>query len=76
MTISVNEQVSGHKVTVAPAARVHSGQRRDSCQCGWESGIGSTKPVMAQIRSHLETALAASQRREGPTKPGFGSFRR
>jgi hypothetical protein len=33
MTISVNEQVTGHKVTVRPAARTQSGQRRASCQC-------------------------------------------
>jgi hypothetical protein len=37
MTISVNEQVAGHKVTVRSAARAKSGQRQASCQCGWES---------------------------------------
>jgi hypothetical protein len=63
MTISVNEQVSGHKVTVAPAARADSGQRRAGCECGWQSRIGSTEQVMPQIRTHLETALAATQRR-------------
>jgi hypothetical protein len=39
MTISVNEQVAGHKVIVTPAGRAKSGQRRASCQCGWESGV-------------------------------------
>ena len=67
MTISVNEQVAGHKVTVRSAARTKSGQRHASCQCGWESRIGSTE---------LETALAASQRRVGqPTKPSSRMFR-
>jgi hypothetical protein len=37
MTISVNEQVAGHKVTVRSAVRTKSGQRQASCQCGWES---------------------------------------
>ena len=77
MTISVNEQVTGHKVTVAPAARAQSGQRRASCQCGWQSGIGSTEQVMPEIRTHLEAALAATQRQvEQPTKPGPSIFSR
>jgi hypothetical protein len=77
VTISVNEQVSGHKVTVAPAARAQPGQRHASCQCGWQSRIGSTEQVMPEIRTHLETALAATQRRVGsPTKPDSTSFRR
>ena len=42
MTISVNEQVTGHKVTVRSAAPTRSGQRHASCQCGWTSSIGST----------------------------------
>jgi hypothetical protein len=76
MTISINEQVAGHKVTVRPAARVGSGQRHASCECGWESRIGSTEQVMPEIRTHLETALAATQRRVGqPTKPSIRRFR-
>jgi hypothetical protein len=76
MTISVNEQVAGHKVTVRSAARARSGQRRASCECGWESGIGSTEQVMPEIRTHLEAALAATQRRGGqPTKPSSRRFR-
>jgi hypothetical protein len=77
VTISVNEQVPGHKVTVRPAARAERGQRHASCQCGWESRIGSTEQVMPEIRTHLEAALAATQRRvEPPTKPGSRIFRR
>jgi hypothetical protein len=74
MTISVNEQVAGHKVTVAPAGRAKRGRRRASCECGWESGVGSTEQVMPEIRTHLEAALAANQRRGGPRQaPGaFG----
>jgi hypothetical protein len=76
MTISVNEQVAGHKVTVRSAARTKSGQRHASCECGWESRIGSTEQVMPEIRTHLETALAANQWRVGqPTKPSFRMFR-
>jgi hypothetical protein len=76
VTISVNEQVTGHKVTVTPAARADSGQRHASCECGWQSRIGSTEQVMPEIRTHLEAALAASQRRVGPpTRPGSRSFR-
>jgi hypothetical protein len=77
VTIFVNEQVAGHKVIVGPAARARSGQRHASCQCGWESQIGSTEQVMPQIRTHLEAVLAAAQRRAGPsTKPGSRIFRR
>ena len=76
MTVSVNEQVAGHKVTVRPAGRTKSGQRRASCECGWESGIGRTEQVMPEIRTHLEAALAATQRRVGPpTKPGSRNSR-
>lgn len=72
MTISVNEQVAGHKVTVRPTAQ---GQRRASCDCGWQSGIGSTEQVMPEIRTHLEAALAASQPPgTQPTKPGSRTF--
>lgn len=70
MTISVNEQVAGHKVTVRPAPQAASGQRRASCQCGWESRIGSTEQVMPEIRTHLDAAVRATQARAGqPTKP-------
>jgi hypothetical protein len=76
MTISVNEQVAGHKVTVSPAGRAERGHRRASCQCGWASRIGRTEQVMPEIRTHLDAALAARQPRGGPpTKPGSRSFR-
>ena len=76
MTISVNEQVAGHKVTVRPAAPTQSGQRRASCECGWESRIGSTEQVMPEIRTHLDAAVAATQPPAGqPTKPGSRIFR-
>ena len=75
MTISVNEQVAGHKVTVRPAARTKPSQRA-SCECGWESPIGSTEQVMPDIRTHLEAVLAAIQRPvEQPTKPSSTAFR-
>ena len=77
MTISVNEQVTGHKVTVKPAGRANGGQRRASCACGWESGIGSTEQVMPEIRTHLDAASAATQRPvKQPTKPGSRIFQR
>ena len=76
MTISVNKQVTGHNVTVRPAARTKSGQRCASCDCGWASGIGSTEQVMPEIRTHLDAAVAATQPPAGqPTKPGSRSFR-
>ena len=76
MTISVNEQVTGHKVTVKPAGRANGGQRRASCECGWESGIGGTEQVMPEIRTHLDAAVAATQPPMGqPTKPGSRIFR-
>jgi hypothetical protein len=75
VTISVNEQVAGHKVTVRLAGRAERGQRRAGCACGWESGIGSTEQVMPEIRTHLEAALAATQRQgKQPTKPGGPSI--
>jgi hypothetical protein len=75
MTISVNEQVAGHKVTVTPAGRLRSGQRHASCECGWQSRIGSTEQVMPQIRTHLEAALQATQTPPGqPTTPHSNSF--
>ena len=76
MTISVNEQVAGHKVTVRSAARIKSGQRHASCQCGWNSPTGSTEQVMPEIRTHLDTALRATQPRTGqPPKPQSRIFR-
>jgi hypothetical protein len=76
VTISVNEQVAGHKVTVRPAARAEPDQRCASCECGWESRIGSTEQVMPDIRTHLEAALTATQPRRGqPAKPGSRIFR-
>ena len=76
MTISVNEQVAGHKVTVRPAAPTQSGQRRASCECGWESRIGSTEQVMPEIRTHLDAAVAATQPpARQPTKPHPGRLR-
>ena len=70
MTISVNEQVAGHKVTVRPATPAESGQRRASCECGWNSRIGRTEQVMPEIRTHLDTAVRATQPHAGqPTKP-------
>ena len=76
MTISVNEQVAGHKVTVRLAAPTQRGQCRASCECGWESRIGSTEQVMPEIRTHLDAALAAAQPPvRPPTKPGSRIFR-
>jgi hypothetical protein len=73
VTISVNEQVAGHKVTVRPAAR----QRHAGCECGWQSRIGSTEQVMPEIRTHLEAALAATPPPRRPSsKPGFRTFGR
>ena len=70
MTISVNEQVAGHKVTVRPTAPADSTQRRATCQCGWQSQTGSTEQVMPEIRTHLDTAVRATQTQAGrPTKP-------
>jgi hypothetical protein len=76
VTISVNEQVAGHKVTVRPVTRAELGQRHAGCECGWQSRIGSTEQVMPEIRTHLEAALAATQPRVGqPTKPASRIFR-
>jgi hypothetical protein len=76
VTISVNEQVAGHKITVRPAGRAGRSQRRASCECGWQSGIGSTEQVMPEIRTHLDQALATAQPRVGPpAKPGSRIFR-
>jgi hypothetical protein len=75
VTISVNEQVPGHKVSVRPAGRTETSQRRASCECGWASQMGSTEQVMPEIRTHLEAALAAIQRR-GDRRPSLapGAF--
>jgi hypothetical protein len=76
VTISVNEQVAGHKVTVRPAAPADSGQRHASCQCGWQSRTGSTEQVMPEIRTHLDTALRATQTQpRQPTKPPSSRLR-
>ena len=76
MTISVNEQVAGHKVTVKPTAPADSTQRRATCQCGWQSQTGSTEQVMPEIRTHLDAVLAATQTQGGqPTKPHPRTFR-
>ena len=77
MTISVNEQVAGHKVTVRPVTRAELGQRHAGCECGWQSRIGSTEQVMPEIRTHLEAALAATQPLRRPwSGPGFRAFGR
>jgi hypothetical protein len=76
VTVSVNEQVAGHKVTVRPAASATTGQRRANCECGWKSRIGTTEQVMPEIRTHLEAAIQAAQTQAGqPAKPGSRIFR-
>ena len=65
MTISVNEQVTGHKVIVRSAAPTRSSQRRASCECGWTSSIGSTEQVMPEIRTHLEGGPGSSPAASG-----------
>jgi hypothetical protein len=60
VTVSVNEQVAGHKVTVGPAAPAERGQRRASCECGWKSRIGTTEQVMPELRTHLDAALRST----------------
>ena len=71
MTIFINEQIPGHKVIVRPAAPTKTSQRHASCECGWESPIGSIEQVMPEMRTHLDEALAAAQPPVGqPTKPG------
>jgi hypothetical protein len=77
VTISVNEQVAGHKVTVRPAARAELGQRHAGCEWGWQSRIGSSEQVMPEIRTHLEAALAATQPLRRPSsRPGSRTFGR
>jgi hypothetical protein len=60
MTISVNEQVAGHKVTVRLAPPAGSGRRSASCECGWRSRAGSTEQVMPEIRKHLDSVVTAN----------------
>jgi hypothetical protein len=75
VTIFVNEQVPGHKVIVRPAAPTKTSHHA-SCECGWESRIGSIEQVMPEMRIHLDEALTAAQRPGGqPTKPGSRIFR-
>jgi hypothetical protein len=62
MTISVNEQVVGHKVTVVSARPAGTGRRSASCECGWNSRTGRTEEVMPEIRIHLESVIAAKRR--------------
>jgi hypothetical protein len=71
VTIFVNEQIPGHKVIARPAAPTKTSQRHASCECGWESRIGTIEQVMPELRTHLDEALAAAQPPvEQPTKPG------
>jgi hypothetical protein len=63
MIVSVNEQVSGHKVVVTEAPPAGSGQRHASCQCGWRSPQGRTEQVMPAIRTHLDAAVASRHHR-------------
>jgi hypothetical protein len=60
MIISVNEQVTGHKVVVTEAPAASGGQRWASCQCGWRSPQGRTEQVMPQIRTHLDAAVRSN----------------
>ena len=62
MTISVNEQVAGHKVTVRSAPPAGSGRRSASCECGWRSRTGSTEQVMPEVRTHLDSAIKTKNR--------------
>jgi hypothetical protein len=76
--VSVNEQVSGHKVVVTEAPPEGSGQRQASCQCGWKSPPGRTEQVMPAIRTHLDAAVAArttGSGRPSQRKGGHGSRR-
>jgi hypothetical protein len=59
MIISVNEQVTGHKVVVTEAPPAGSRHRQASCQCGWRSPQGRIEQVMPQIRTHLDAAVAS-----------------
>lgn len=71
MTISVNEQVAGHKVIVTTTGPADSGQRQADCECGWESCMGGNEQVMPAIRDHLEAAVKARSAAAGPPpQPG------
>jgi hypothetical protein len=74
-TISVDEQVAGHKVIVTTARPADSGQRRAGCQCGWQSRTGGNEQVMPAIRDHLEAAITARSAAAGPS-PQRGRRRR
>jgi hypothetical protein len=77
VTISVNEQVAEHKITVRVAARAKSSQRRASCECGWESQIGRTEQVMPEIRTHLDAAPRSYPATRGTAdQPSSRNFRR
>jgi hypothetical protein len=69
-------QLDPASLNPTPKTLFKSGQRRASCECGWESRVGSTEQVMPEIRTHLEAALAAPQPPVGPpTEPGSSIFR-
>jgi hypothetical protein len=59
MIVSINEQISGHKVVVTEAPPAGGGQRQASCQCGWRSPQGRTEQVMPEIRTHLDAAVGS-----------------
>jgi hypothetical protein len=62
MTISINEQVVGHKVTVVSARPAATDRRSASCECGWTSRTGRTEEVMPEVRTHLESVIAGKHR--------------
>jgi hypothetical protein len=71
VTISVNQQVAGHKVIVTAAGPADTSQRRAGCQCGWQSCTGGNEQVMPAIRDHLEAAVTARSAAAGPSpQPG------
>jgi hypothetical protein len=75
MIVSVNEQVSGHKVVVTEAPPAGSGQRQATCQCGWHSSQGHTEQVMPQIRSHLDAAVGSRPDAAVRSKPKQRRYR-
>jgi hypothetical protein len=77
MVVSVNEQVTGHKVVVIEAPPAGSRQRQASCQCGWRSPQDRTEQVMPQIRAHLDAAVTARHHGDRPNQRqrGHGSRR-
>jgi hypothetical protein len=62
MIVSVNEQVTGHKMVITEAPVAGGGQRQASCQCGWTSPQGRTEQVMPQVRTHLDAAVRSKHR--------------